>query len=85
MSDTLKGLLIIALCSGLRMDSLENLKNKASKWRTLFSDFCKLILLFAGNSFPKFPELCRISGIMSPSNLVCFLVTIFPQENINLF
>lgn len=75
MSDTLKGLLIIAsvLTVGWILRKIRKIK---SKWRTLFLDFFAAILLLLA-IFPEISyELCRIFGIMSPSNLV-FLVIIF--------
>ena len=75
MSDTLKGLLIIASVLTVGWILRKIRKNKV-KMETLFLDFFAAILLLLA-IFPEISyELCRIFGIMSPSNLV-FLVIIF--------
>ena len=76
MSDTLKGLLIIASVLTVGWILRKIRKNKVKMEDAIFWIFFAAILLLLA-IFPEISyELCRIFGIMSPSNLV-FLVIIF--------
>ena len=85
MSDTLKGLLIIAsvLTVGWILRKIRKIK---SKWRRYFLDFfCGPFYFCLANLSGNFLlNLCRIFGIMSPSNLV-FLVDHFPAGGKNIY
>ena len=75
MSDTLKGLLIIASVLTVGWILRKIRKNKVKMEDAIFWIFFAAILLLLA-IFPEISyELCRICGIMSPSNLV-FLVII---------
>ena len=76
MSDTLKGLLIIASVLTVGWILRKIRKNKVKMEDAIFWIFFAAILLLLA-IFPEISyELCRRFGIMSPSNLV-FLVIIF--------
>ena len=80
MSDTLKGLLIIASVLTVGWILRKIRKNKVKMEDAIFWIFFAAILLLLA-IFPEISyELCRIFGIMSPSNLV-FLVIIFLLED----
>lgn len=70
MSDTLKGLLIIASVLTVGWILRKIRKNKVKMEDAIFWIFFAAILLLLA-IFPEISyELCRIFGIMSPSNLV---------------
>ena len=76
MSDTLKALLIVASIVTVGWILRKIRKNKVKMEDAIFWVFFAAILLVLA-IFPEVSyELCRIFGIMSPSNLV-FLVIIF--------
>ena len=76
MSDTLKALLIVASIVTVGWILRKIRKNKVKMEDAIFWIFFAAILLVLA-IFPEVSyELCRIFGIMSPSNLV-FLVIIF--------
>ena len=76
MSDTLKALLVVASILTVSWILRKIRKNKVKMEDAIFWIFFAGILLLLA-IFPEISyELCRIFGIMSPSNLV-FLVIIF--------
>lgn len=76
MSDTLKALLVVASILTVAWILRKIRKNKVKMEDAIFWIFFAGILLLLA-IFPEISyELCRIFGIMSPSNLV-FLVIIF--------
>ncbi len=84
MSDTLKGLLIIASVLTVGWILRKIRKNKVKMEDAIFWIFFAAILLLLA-IFPEISyELCRIFGIMSPSNLV-FLVIIFLLVEKNIY
>ena len=73
------------LCSDCWMDSSKNPKNKSQNGGRYFLDFFSRPFYFLLAIFPEISyELCRIFGIMSPSNLV-FLVIIFLLVEKNIY
>ena len=76
MSDTLKALLVVAsiltVCWILRKIRKNKVKMEDAIFWIFFAGILLLLAIFPEISY----ELCRIFGIMSPSNLV-FLVIIF--------
>ena len=76
MSDTLKGLLIIASVLTVGWILRKIRKNKVKMEDAIFWIFFAAILLLLA-IFPEISyELCRIFGIMSPSNLVFLVFTL---------
>ena len=78
MSDTLKGLLIIASVLTVGWILRKIRKNKVKMEDAIFWIFFAAILLLLA-IFPEISyELCRIFGIMSPSNLVFLVIMGLP-------
>ena len=76
MSDTLKGLLIIASVLTVGWILRKIRKNKVKMEDAIFWIFFAAILLLLA-IFPEISyELCRIFGIMSPSNLVIIFLLV---------